>query len=112
MAPLRHHDGAQRTAALGPAPDRYPAGCLDPSDAATRLLMPVGLTPLSIIAGYVGLCSVLLAPAPLALVLGICALAQLNHRPGAYGRGRAIFDIVMGALFSVALGALIVRQNA
>ncbi|MGA2036154.1 MAG: DUF2510 domain-containing protein [Acidimicrobiales bacterium] len=112
MAPLRYHDGSQWTSALGPSPEGYPSGRLDPSNATTRMLIPIGRTPLSIVAGYVALCSILLAPAPVALILGICALVQLNHLPGAYGRGRAIFAIVMGGLFTVALVALIVHQNA
>jgi hypothetical protein len=107
MAALRYHDGLQWTSYLGPTGPDGP----DPHDAAVRMLIPIGRTPLSITAGYAALFSVLLAPAPIALVLGICALVQLNHRPDSYGRGRAIFAIVMGAVFTVVLIALILNLN-
>ena len=107
MAPLRFHDGYQWTPVTAPLPSGPPA----PSDATTRALVPVGRTPLSIVAGYVALLSVLVAPAPVALVLGICALQQLRQRPGMYGRGRAIFAIVMGGFFTVVLAILIFSAN-
>lgn len=110
VAPLRYHNGFEWTHYLGP-PGVVPATGLDPSDASTRWLLPVGRTPLSIVAGYVALFSILLAPAPISLVLGICALVQLKNRPGMYGRGRAIFAIVMGAVFSLVLLAVIVSVN-
>jgi hypothetical protein len=75
------------------------------------MLMPIGRTPLSIIAGYVAFFSILLAPAPISLTLGICALVQLQRRPGLYGRGRAIFAIVMGAIFTPVLIALVIARN-
>jgi hypothetical protein len=105
---LRYHDGARWTPGLAPYPTAYSTGGLDPSNPSHRMLMPVGRTPLSIIAGYVALLSVLLVPAPAALVLGICALAQLRHRQAAFGRGRAIFAIAMGGLFSVVLVAAMI----
>lgn len=75
-------------------------------DATMRALLPVGRTPLSIIAGYVGLLSFLVVPAPLALILGIVAVVDLKRQPGKHGLGRAIFAIVMGGLGTVALIAL------
>jgi len=110
MAPLRFHDGARWTPYLGPPPAMAPGG-VDPTNPTTRMLLPVGRTPLSIIAGYVALFSVLLAPAPVALVLGICALVQLSHRPNAYGRGRAIFAIVMGGILTAVLIGLVIDLN-
>lgn len=79
---------------------------LDPDAPARRT------DPLAIVAGYVAFLSILLVPAPVSLVLGVCALAQLRRRPGAYGRGRAIFAIVMGALFTVALAGVVIAHNA
>jgi hypothetical protein len=102
MARTRYFDGFQWTAAVAPRRSGASAG-VDTDSATVRMLLPVGRTSLSIVAGYVALFSVLLAPAPVALVPGVCALVQLNHRPGAYGRGRAIFAIVMGTMFTVAL---------
>lgn len=107
QAPLRYFDGDQWTPALW----RQPSGGLDPTKASNRMLLPIGRTPLSIIAGYVGFFSILLAPAPISLTLGICALVQLGRRPGSYGRGRAIFAIVMGAIFTPVLIGLVVARN-
>jgi hypothetical protein len=51
---------------------------------------------------YVGLFAVLLLPAPIALILGIIALRDCKKR-SLEGKGRAIFAIVMGAIFSLIL---------
>ena len=56
----------------------------------------------AIAAGYVGLFAVLCFPAPIALILGIIALRTCNKR-SLKGSGRAIFAIVMGGLFLLAL---------
>lgn len=73
-----------------------------------RLLLPVGRSPLSIIAGYLGLFSVLVIPAPFALLLGILAVMDIRRHPEKHGMGRAIFGIVMGGLVTlgVAVGIL------
>jgi hypothetical protein len=110
MAPLRYYDGDRWTPALWQQP-AYPAGGLDPSKATDRMIMPIGRTPLSIVAGYVAFFSILLVPAPISLTLGICALVQLQNRPASYGRGRAIFAVVMGAIFTPVLMGLIIARN-
>lgn len=70
-------------------------------DPAMGLVLPVNTTPLAIAAGYMGLFSVLCFPAPVALILGILALRQLRRNPKKTGYGRAVFGIVMGALFTL-----------
>jgi len=72
-------------------------------DGAMRILLPVGRSPLALAAGYLGLFSVLLVPAPLALFCGVAALRHLRRDPKKHGKGRAWFGIVMGALGSVGL---------
>lgn len=74
-----------------------------PSDDGLQYVVPVNTNLLAILAGYAGLVSVLCFPAPVALVLGILALRQLKRNPDQHGKGRAIFGIVMGAIFSVLL---------
>ena len=73
-------------------------------DPGMRLLLPVGRSGLAIAAGYVGLISVLLFPAPVALLLGILAIFDIRKSRATpqpkHGMGRAIFGIVMGALFT------------
>ena len=56
----------------------------------------------AIAAGYVGMFAVLFFPAPIALILGIIALRDCNKR-SVEGKGRAIFAIVMGVLFTILL---------
>lgn len=82
---------------VGPATD----------DATMRALLPVGRRPLALIAGYVGLLSFLVLPSPLALLLGILAVRDLNKHPGSHGMGRAIFAIVAGTLGTLALVAIL-----
>ena len=62
----------------------------------------------AIAAGYVGLISVLCFPAPFALLLGILALRQLKKKPKLHGKGRAIFAIVMGVLFSIPIPFIVI----
>lgn len=81
-------------------------------DAGLRLLLPVGRSGWAIAAGYLGLFSVLLLPAPFAVLISILAIrdirrsretAQVKH-----GMGRAIFGLIMGALGTLLLGVMIV----
>ena len=72
-------------------------------DAAMRLLLPVGRSGWAIAAGYAGLLSPLCVFAPVALVLGLVAIWDIRQHPKRHGMGRAIFGVVMGALFSLVL---------
>lgn len=74
-----------------------------PDDPGLKYVLPLNTSPLAIVAGYLGLVSVLCVPAPFALLLGVLALRQLNRDPEKDGKGRAIFAIVMGAIFSIPL---------
>jgi hypothetical protein len=71
--------------------------------AAIRMLLPVGRSLWAIAAGYFGLLAMLFFPAPIALVLGIVAVRDIRLHPNRHGMGRAVFGIVMGAIFSVGL---------
>jgi len=73
------------------------------NNPAMRMLLPVGRSILAIAAGYFGLFSVLLVPAPIALLLGILAIVDIRRHPEKHGMGRAIFAIVMGGIFSLFL---------
>jgi hypothetical protein len=77
---------------------RPPAG-----DDGLQYVLPVNTNGLAIAAGYLGLVSVLCVPAPFALILGILAMRQLSRNPEQHGKGRAIFGIVMGVIFSIPL---------
>ena len=100
---------------IPPSPNTPPPPPLPPSspnsspppptgpDAAERMLLPVGRTPLSIAAGYLGLLSLLILPAPIALLVSIFAIKELKQDPTKHGMGRALFGLIMGALFSILL---------
>ena len=76
-------------------------------DAGMRILLPVGRSGYAIAAGYLGLFAVLTVPAPLALIFGLLAIRDIRNSRGSshpkHGLGRAIFGVVMGALFSTLL---------
>ena len=86
---------------------RYDEDEDDSGDAGLHYVIPVNTSGLAIAAGYVGLISVLCFPAPVALILGILALRQLNRNPKLHGRGRAIFAIVMGVIFTLPLPVML-----
>jgi len=65
-------------------------------DAGMRMILPVGRSGWAIAAGYLGLISVLLFPAPFAVLCSVIAMSQLKKNPKLHGMGRAIFGLVMG----------------
>ena len=71
-------------------------------DAAMRMLLPVGRSSWAIAAGYLGLFSLIVVPAPLALLVSIVALWDIRRSQSSphpkHGKGRAIFGLVMGTL--------------
>ena len=68
-----------------------------------RMVLPVGRSGWAIAAGYLGLCALIIYPAPLALVASILAYRDLKKHPEKHGRGRAMFGLVMGILGTVVL---------
>ena len=77
-----------------------------------RMLLPVGRSIWAIVSGYAGLLSILLIPAPIALISGILAILEIrasaNGPNPKHGMGRAIFGIIMGAIFTILLGVIVV----
>ncbi len=71
------------------------------------MLLPVGRSGFAIAAGYLALFSVLIIPAPFALLFGLLAIHDIRKSKDKietkHGMGRAIFGIVMGTLGSVIL---------
>ena len=81
-------------------------------DFGVRLLLPVGRSGWAIAAGYLGLFSLILLPAPIAIVVSVMALRdikkhQFDQHPK-YGKGRAIFGMVMGVIGTVMLVLLLI----
>ena len=84
------------------APPPPPSARLE-DNVAMRFLLPVGRSGWAVAAGYLGLFSVCPILAPIAVVVSIVALRDLKINPKKFGKGRAIFGLVMGLLGSVAL---------
>jgi len=77
--------------------------------AAMRMVLPVGRSGLAIGAGYVGLGSLLCGIlAPVAVVLGILALKDIQKNPEKHGKGRAWFAIILGGILTGAYVVLLV----
>jgi hypothetical protein len=63
-----------------------------------RMLLPVGRAWQAIVAGYLGLLSILPGLGVLALIFGIWAVVVIRRDSHRHGMGRAIFGIIMGSL--------------
>ena len=77
-----------------------------------RLLIPVGRSGWAIAAGYLGLFSLVLVPAPISVMISIIAIRDIRLSKGTakvkHGMGRSIFGLVMGILGTLALGAVVI----
>jgi hypothetical protein len=64
-----------------------------------RLLLPVGRSGWAIAAGYLGLFSIIIFPAPICLLVSIIAIRDIQKNKSSehpkHGMGRAIFGLVM-----------------
>lgn len=83
-------------------------------DAAMRLLLPVGRSGWAIAAGYLGLFSMVILPAPIAIIVSLIAIrdirkSKLDAHPKR-GLGRAIFGLLMGVIFTLGGVALLLRS--
>jgi len=102
--------GAGYLPAAYPPPPPVPATGNLGDDPMMRMLLPVGRSGWAIAAGYLGLLSFFLLPAPLALVTGIVAIGDIRRNPSKHGMGRAVFGIVLGAVGTVLLIAVLVAN--
>jgi len=75
------------------------------------MILPVGRSGWAIAAGYLGLVSILLFPAPFALLTGILAVVDIQKHPARHGMGRAVFGIVMGSLGTILLAAMLLTRG-
>ncbi len=66
---------------------------------------------LSVVAGYLGIASLVLWPGPLALAVSTLALRDLRRRPHRSGWGRAFFGLAMGALGTFGLLTLALHDS-
>lgn len=76
---------------------------VDGNQDPLRFVAPIHSSGWAIVASYLGLFSLVLIFAPFSLWAGLMALKDLKANPHKTGKGRAIFGIVMGAVFSLVL---------
>jgi hypothetical protein len=107
----RWFDGAAWTAHTHPM--QPPAFGFGPPpqqrDRALEMVLPVNRLPLAIVAGYLGIFSLLVFPGPIAVFVSVIALRELNSKPEVAGRGRAWFGLIAGALASVVLVIIVLN---
>jgi hypothetical protein len=72
------------------ASPQAPNGCL-------ALVVPIGRSGWAIAAGYLGLLSLLVLPAPFAILCGVMAIKDIRRNPEKLGLVRAWFGILSGA---------------
>lgn len=75
-----------------------------PPDSWTKAMLPIGRSGYAIAAGYLGLLSVLGVFGPFAILFGVLALYDIGKHPEKCGKGRAIFGIIAGGVFSIVFG--------
>jgi len=103
-------DGRPQTPTPAATPPPLPAQKDIGQDAVIRALLPVGRSGWAIAAGYLGLFSLLVIPAPFAIFAGVMAIRAIQRDPRKHGMGRAIFGIVFGTIGTIALVALAVSK--
>jgi hypothetical protein len=84
------------------APPVSPPPAAVGDDFGMRMLLPVGRSGWAIAAGYLGLFSLVILPAPIALIVSVIAIRDLRKSAASprpkHGMGRAVFGLVMGVL--------------
>lgn len=87
-----------RPAAIpAPAPAYTPQSRPSGPNGCLALVVPVGRSGWSIAAGYFGLLSILILPAPLAIWFGVMAIRDIKKNPEKLGIVRAWFGILAGS---------------
>ena len=78
-----------------------PRGASPGGSTADVLPADPPLSRWSVAAFYCGLCSILVLPAPFAIVTGVLGLREIARTPGMRGRWRAIFGICVGGVIAL-----------
>lgn len=78
-----------------------------------RMLLPVGRSGWAIAAGYLGLFGLIIVPAPLALIVSVVAILDINKSKKTehpkHGMGRAVFGLIVGLVGTIILGVLLLN---
>ena len=78
------------------------------------MLIPVGRSGLAIAAGYLGLFGLVIVPAPLALLVSILAIMDIQKSKSTpdpkRGMGRAVFGLVVGVAGTLILVLILLNS--
>lgn len=77
-------------------------------NAFLALVVPVGRSVWAIFAGYLGLLSVLILPAPFAILCGVLAIKDIGKHPHKLGLVRAWFGILAGSFCLLGILVLLI----
>lgn len=86
-----HHCGVRQL------PPRKPSN----NSNAMNVIIPINRSKWAVASGYFGLLSILVVPAPLAIITGFIALKDIKKHPEKLGANRAKFGIAIGAFFII-----------
>lgn len=73
-----------------------------------RMVVPVKVSGWAIAAGYLGLLSIVIFPAPFALLCGIMGIRSIKQNPDLHGLPRSIFGIIFGLIGTFFLFLLVI----
>jgi len=116
------HEIMPRPANVPPPPPPAAPPALQPEvrrpklgdDAGIRMLIPVGRSGLAIAAGYLGLFGLVIVPAPLALLVSILAIMDIQKSKSTpdpkRGMGRAVFGLVVGVAGTLILVLILLNS--
>ncbi|MBC7581447.1 hypothetical protein H7097_01085 [Aeromicrobium sp.] len=75
-------------------------------DHGLHYIIPLNTSGVAIAAGYVALFSILIIPAPIAIILGVLGLREVKKHPGLHGKFRSLFAIAAGGTVSLFVAVL------
>ena len=83
----------------------FPPGSVPGTSASStqglEWIIPINRSALAVAAGYAGLFTILVFPAPIALILGLLAFRDFKNHPEKRGRGRAWFGTIAGGIVTL-----------
>lgn len=74
-----------------------------------RMVVPVKVSGWAIAAGYLGLFSIMILPAPFALFCGIMGIRSIKQNPDLHGLPRSIFGIIFGLIGTLFIALAFIR---
>jgi len=79
------------------------------SDAAMRMLLPVGRSRYAVAAGYLAFFSWVPILGQLAVICGLLGIKEIKNDKDKHGIGRAWFGVVLGVVFTIVHIAFLIK---